>query len=78
MDAATLARLETVRTAYKANQEATDALTAAYAEVSAATEAVKNTEAYCAAHYPKQTFQDLWVENFGGGPRNRLTGVARM
>jgi hypothetical protein len=76
MDAGTLARLEAIRVAYTATKEAAAVLADAYAEVNAALEAVKNTEEYFAARWPKQTFQDLWRENFGGGPRNRMQGRA--
>ncbi len=78
MDVATLARLDKLRDAYRANKEAEAALESAQAEVSAALEAVANTEDYFNAHYPRQQFHDLWKENFGGGPRNRMTGRARM
>jgi hypothetical protein len=78
MDAATLARLEIVRTAYRAHRDAQDALTAAYAEVTAALEAVKNTTEFFDAHFPRQTFLDLWRENFAGGPRNRMAGLGRI
>jgi len=77
-DAATLARFEAVRTAHQSNKQAQDQLTAAYAEVESALAAVKSAEAFFAAHWPKQTFQDLWRENFGGGPRNRMHGVGRI
>ncbi len=78
MDVASLARLETLRTAYQANKQAEQTLADANAEVSAALEAVENTETYFNANYPRQQFHDLWKENFGGGPRNRMTSRARM
>jgi hypothetical protein len=78
MDADTLARLDKLRNAYQANKQAEQALADAQAEVSAALEAVANTEDYFNAHYPRQQFHDLWKENFAGGPRNRMTGRARM
>ncbi len=78
MDAPTLGRLETLRNAYQANKQAEQTLADAQAEVSKALEAVANTEAYFDANYPRQQFHDLWKENFGGGPRNRMTGRARM
>jgi len=78
MDAATLARLDKLSDAYQANKLAEQALADAQAEVSAALQAVDNTEGYFNANYPKQSFHDLWRENFAGGPRNRMTGRARM
>ena len=78
MDAPTLARLDKLRNAYQANKQAEQTLADAQAEVSKALEAVDNTEAYFDANYPRQQFHDLWKENFGGGPRNRMTGRARM
>ncbi len=78
MDLATLARLETLRNAYQANKAAEQGLADAQAEVSAALTAVANTEDYFNAYYPRQQFHDLWKENFAGGPRNRMTGRARM
>jgi hypothetical protein len=78
MDAATLARLEIVRTAYRAHRDAQDALAMAYSEVTAALAAVKNTTEFFDAHFPRQTFMDLWKENFAGGPRNRMTGLGRI
>jgi len=73
-DAPTRARYGAIATAYQANADAQAELDATFDEVQAALEGVKNTEAYADAHWPKQTFQDLWKENFGGGPRNRMTG----
>ncbi len=73
MDADALARLDKLRNAYRANKEAQATLDAAHAEVSAALEAVKNTETHYNAHWPPQTFQDLWRESFAGGPHNIMT-----
>ena len=78
MNADTLARLETLRTAYQANKLAEQALADANAEVNTALQAVANTEDYFNAHFPRQQFHDLWRENFSGGPRNRMTGRGRM
>ncbi len=78
MDADTLARLDKLRAAYRANKDAEQTLADALAEVDAALKAVTNTEDYFNAYYPRQQFHDLWKENFAGGPRNRMTGRARM
>ncbi len=56
IDAPTLARLETLRNAYRANKQAEQTLADAQAEVSAALEAVANTEAYFDANYPANSF----------------------
>jgi hypothetical protein len=73
-DAPTRARHAAIVTAYRANKEAEQALADANAEVAEALQGVKNTEEYFNAHFPRQTFHDLWRENFAGGPRNRMTG----
>jgi multidrug resistance efflux pump len=72
-DAPTRARYDAIVAAYRADKGVADALDAGHAEINAAQEAVTNTEAYEAAHWPKQTQHDLWKENFAGGPRNRMT-----
>ena len=71
-------RYEKVRAAYEANKAAEAAVTAAFSVVESALAAVANTEAYFAAHFKPQTAHDLWKENFGGGPRNRMNGVGRI
>jgi hypothetical protein len=71
-DAPTRARYDAIVAAYRANANAEAELKAAFDEVQSALEGVKNTEAYADAHWPKQTFQDLWKENFGGGPHKRM------
>jgi len=78
LDADTLARLDKVRAAHKANKLAEKALADAQAEVTAALDGVANTESFYDQYWPKQSFHDLWKENFAGGPRNRMTGRARM
>jgi hypothetical protein len=65
LDAPTRARHTAVVTAYHAHVQAQGALTAAYADVDHAVLAVKNTEEFFDAHWPKQTFHDLWRETFG-------------
>lgn len=77
MDAPTRERHQAIVIAYQANKQAQSELDAAHAEVARALEAVANTEGYYKARWPKQTFYDLWRENFGGGPANakRIRGM---
>jgi hypothetical protein len=70
-DAPTRARHAAIVKAYNANGEAQQILDAAYAEVNDALEGVKNTTAYFDAHWPRQTYHDLWKENFGPQTRGR-------
>jgi hypothetical protein len=65
MDGPTRERYAAIDTAYRANKAAQDVLDAAYAEVNDALEGVKNTTAYFDAHWPRQTYHDLWKETFG-------------
>jgi multidrug resistance efflux pump len=73
-DAATRARHAAIVTAYRANKAAEQTLANMRAEVTTALSAVKNTEEFYNERWPRQQFHDLWKENFGGGPRNRMTG----
>ena len=79
MDAPTRERYAAVRHAFLLNRDATLALNAAIAEENAALEAIKQTESFHDAHWPRQSAHDLWKENFGGGPRNtmRALGLTR-
>lgn len=64
------ARYGAIVAASKAVKQAESALADANSEVTAALEAVRNTESYHLARWPRQSFHDLWKENFGGGPAN--------
>lgn len=78
LDPASRGRFDAIRTAYQANEEADAAVKAAFSEVDAALAAVANTEEFFNAHWPRQSFHDLWKENFSGGPRNRMAGIGRI
>lgn len=65
LDPATRARLEAIRSAYAANSEAQTELDAAYNEVTDALATVEQAESFHNAHWPRQTFHDLWLESFG-------------
>jgi hypothetical protein len=64
LDAPLLALLDTVRTEYRATQAAEQAFTDACAEVTASANAVTVTKTYHDAHFPPQSFHELWRENF--------------
>ena len=64
LDPITRGRFDAIRAAYHANLEAAEAVQTALADVDEALAAVRNTEEYSDAHYPKQTFHDLWKETF--------------
>lgn len=63
-------RYRAIVAAYEANKQAESALAGAQAEVTAALTAVRNVTEYHDARWPKQSFHDLWLSNFGGGPAN--------
>lgn len=63
-DAPTRARHAAIVSAFNANKQAESALTAAFAEVDRALAAVTNTEEFYKAHWPPDTFHDLWKQNF--------------
>jgi hypothetical protein len=61
-----------VRDAYALHIEAEEAEKAALAEVATALKAVNTTREYFTAHFPQQTPHDLWLDSFGGGPREAM------
>jgi hypothetical protein len=78
MDAATRERHAAVVKACRANEEAKAELAAAQDGVTAALRAVDEAEAFHDRHWPRQSYHDLWRENFGGGPRNRMTALGML
>jgi hypothetical protein len=72
MDAPTLERLEAIRAAYRENERAQDELAASNQDVTDALAEIRDAESFHNAHWPRQSFHDLWKENFGGGPRQRM------
>jgi hypothetical protein len=56
---------ETVRTESRAVKAAEQVFADACAELSASEKSVTVTKEYHDAHFPPQTFHDLWRENFG-------------
>ena len=69
------ARYAAIVAAFEANEQAQAELDDANAAVTSALAAVSNTTKLYEANWPKETFHDLWKQNFGGGPRNIM--VAR-
>jgi hypothetical protein len=65
-------RYEAVRAAYALHIAAEQAEKAAIAEVATAIKASNNTRAYYNSHFLPQTPHDLWVDSFGGGPREAM------
>jgi len=63
-------RYAAVVAAYQTNEQAQRELDAANAEVTAALSAVRNTTQLYDSNWPRETFHDLWKQNFGGGPAN--------
>ncbi len=66
LDAPMRERYAAIVTAHAANQQAEQKLADANAEVRDALAAVRNTEDYYKARWPRQTFYELWRENFTG------------
>jgi hypothetical protein len=77
MDAPTLARLEAVRAAVRASQEAEQRVVDAVAEVEASARAVKNTKEYHDAHFPPQTAMALIKETLAQNQINRAEKIKR-
>jgi hypothetical protein len=66
LDAPMRERYAAIVTAHAANQQAEQRLADANAEVRDAVTAVRNTEDFYNARWPRQTFYELWRENFTG------------
>jgi cytosine/adenosine deaminase-related metal-dependent hydrolase len=71
LDAATLERLNGVRTAYRNLQKAEADERAAAEAISAGIEAVADAKKYRADNYPPSTPHDEWVNNFGNAEQRR-------
>jgi hypothetical protein len=65
LDAPTLERLDGVRVAYRNLETAQSAEQAAADNIATCLAAIKTAEDYRSAHYPPDTFRDLWVSSFG-------------
>jgi hypothetical protein len=66
LDAPMRERYAAIVAAHSANQHAEQKLADANNEVRDALAAVRNTEEYYNAQWPRQTFYELWRENFTG------------
>jgi hypothetical protein len=66
LDAPMRERYAAIVATHAANQQAEQKLADANAEVRDAVSAVRNTEDYYNARWPRQTFYELWKENFTG------------
>ena len=74
LDADAFARLEAVRVAYFTNVEAQHALDLELTERSNIAAQLNDATTYHDKQWPRQTFHDLWKQNFAGGPCNRMQG----
>jgi hypothetical protein len=77
LNAATLERLDGVRSAYGNLKAANDAEQAAVQAINDCLEAAKEAEDYRSAHFPPSTPHDEWIINFGNSEQRRQLAERR-
>ena len=71
LDAATVARLDGVRVAYRNLKSAQDSERAAVQTITDCTQSAADAEAYRNKYFPPSTPHDEWITNFGNAAQRR-------